>query len=95
MGFRIIDIETTPNPNALKFNLDQPISRGTLSFVRPPDAGQNPIAASLFTIDGVVSLMFRGDFVTVNKRADADWGPIKAKVRRALAEAQPLPEAGF
>ncbi|MCL4198813.1 MAG: NifU N-terminal domain-containing protein [Phycisphaerales bacterium] len=95
MGFRIIDIETTPNPNALKFNLDQPISRGTLSFVRPPDAERDPIAASLFAIEGVVSLMFRGDFVTVNKRADADWGPIKAKVRRALAEAQPLPEAGF
>lgn len=95
MGFRIIDIETMPNPNALKFNLDRPISRGTLSFVQPLDAGQNPIAASLFAIEGVVSLMFRDDFVTVNKRADADWGPIKATVRRALAEAQPLPEAGF
>ncbi len=95
MGFRIVDIESTPNPNALKFNLDQPISRGTLSFIRPPDAQQDPIAAALFSIDGVVSLMFRGDFVTVNKRADADWGPIKAKVRKALAEARPLPEAGF
>lgn len=95
MGFRIVDIESTPNPNALKFNLDQPISRGTLSFIRPPDAQQDPIAAALFSIDGVVSLMFRGDFVTVNKRADADWGSIKAKVRKALAEARPLPEAGF
>ncbi len=95
MGFRIVDIESTPNPNALKFNLDQPISRGTLSFIRPPDAQQDPIAAALFSIDGVVSLMFRGDFVTVNKRADADWGPIKAKVRKALAEARPLPETGF
>jgi len=95
MGFTIIDIETTPNPDALKFNLDRPISRGTLSFITPPDARQDPIATALFSIDGVISLMFRGDFVTVNKRADADWGPIKVKVRKALAEAEALPEAGF
>ncbi len=95
MGFTIIDIENTPNPNALKFNLDKPISRGTLSYLDAGSGSSHPIAAALFAIDGVVTLMFRGDFVTVNKAADADWGPIKAKVRRALAAADALPEAGF
>lgn len=95
MGFTIVDIENTPNPNALKFNLDQPISRGTLSYLNPASASGHPIATALFAITGVVTLMFRGDFVTVNKAADADWGPIKAKVRQALAAAAALPEAGF
>lgn len=95
MGFKIIDIEDTPNPNALKFNLDQPISRGTLSFQTADSAAEHPVAATLLAIDGVVTLMFRGDFLTVNKAADADWGPIKAKVRKVLAEADALPEAGF
>lgn len=95
MGFKVVDIETTPNPNALKFNLDQPISTGTLSFLSAASAAEHPLAATLLRIDGVVTLMFRGDFVTVNKRADADWGPIKAKVRQALAQAEALPEAGF
>jgi len=95
MGFTIIDIENPPNPNALKVNLDQPISRGTLSYLDADSASGHRIAAALFAIDGVVTLMFRGDFVTVNKAADADWGPIKAKVRKALAAADALPEAGF
>lgn len=95
MGFTIVDIEDTPNPNALKFNLDQPISRGTLSYLNAQGAAGHPIAAALFAINGVVTLMFRGDFVTVNKAADADWGPIKAKVRKVLAAAEALPEAGF
>lgn len=95
MGFKVVDIEDTPNPNALKFNLDQPISRGTLSYLSADSAAGHPIAATLLGIDGVTTLMFRGDFVTVNKAADADWGPIKAKVRKALAEAAPLSEAGF
>ncbi|MCC6910252.1 MAG: NifU N-terminal domain-containing protein [Phycisphaerales bacterium] len=95
MGFKVVDIETTPNPNALKFNLDQQISTGTLSFLSAASTAEHPLAATLMRIDGVVTLMFRGDFVTVNKRADADWGPIKAKVRKALAEAEALPDAGF
>jgi len=95
MGFTIVDIENTPNPNALKFNLNQPVSRGTLSYLNADRATGHPIAAALFAIDGVVTLMFRDDFITVNKAADADWGPIKAKVRQALAAAAALPEAGF
>lgn len=95
MGFKITDIEPTPNPNALKFNLNEPISRGTLSFLKAPAPEEHAIAARLFAIEGVVSLMFRGDFVTVNKAAAADWGPIKARVRKALAEAEALPELGF
>lgn len=97
MGFRIVEFEETPNPNAVKCVLDKPVSRGTVSFRSARDAAGDPIAARLFAIPGVVGVMLREDFATVNKAADADWGPIKAKVRKALADApdDATAETGF
>ena len=35
MAFRVIDIQATPNPNALKFILDGSVSDQPVSFLRP------------------------------------------------------------
>ena len=90
MPFKVIEIQPTPNPNAVKFILDGDISQGTVSFFNPASAASYPLARQLFAIPGVMSLLFLGDFLTVNKSPDAKWKPITSAVTKALSSASPL-----
>ena len=84
MPFRVREIQATPNPNAAKFVLDRAVSVQPTSFFDATAAKSDPLAARLFAIEGVSSLLFLGDFITVNKRADADWQSIAREVKAAL-----------
>ena len=86
MAFSVVEVQPTPNPNALKFLLDRPISDQPTSFFSARAAEGHPIASRLFAVPGVSSLLLLGDFVTVNKTPDASWAEIKARVQRVLSE---------
>ena len=86
MAFSVLEVQPTPNPNALKFLLDRSISEQPTSFLSAGAAGDHPVATKLFAIDGVSSLLLLGDFVTVNKSPGANWADIKPRVQRVLAE---------
>lgn len=86
MNFKVAEIQPTPNPNALKFILNRPISDQPTSFFDPSAAESHPLASRLFAIGGVASLLFLGDFVTVNKTPESDWSAIKSGVKKALAQ---------
>lgn len=87
MAFRVISVESTPNPNAMKFVLDRDCSEGTISFLNADQAAGHVLAEALFAIRGVTSLLFLGDFITVNKSPAAAWNSIKPAVEQALASA--------
>jgi hypothetical protein len=87
MPFRVISVEPTPNPNAMKFVLDRDCSAGTISFLNQDQAAGHPLAERLFAIRGVTSLLFLGDFITVNKSPNAGWHSIKPAVEQVLASA--------
>ena len=86
MGFRVLEIQPTPNPNAAKFVLDRPVTQQPMSFFNSSAANDYPLAKSLFAIPGVSSLLMLGDFITINKSPEARWADIKAKVEKVLAE---------
>ena len=85
MPYSVVEVQPTPNPNALKFMLDRPIAEQPTSFFNAEAAAGHPIATALFAVPGVSSLLLLGDFVTVNKSADASWPQIKERVRQVLA----------
>ena len=95
MGFVVVEVVSTPNPNAVKFVLDRPVAERPVSFLTA-DAlvgkqAEHPVSKSglvarLFAIPGVSSLLFLNDFVTVNKRPEAKWPGLKRAVKKALAE---------
>jgi NFU1 iron-sulfur cluster scaffold homolog, mitochondrial len=87
MPFAVTEFETTPNPNALKCWLDRPISDGPRSFLNAELAATDPVAAALFSRAGVTNVYFNGNWITVNKPADANWTTIKHKVRKVLEDA--------
>lgn len=84
MGFDVVSIQPTPNPNAVKFMLDAPIAPQPLSFLHADQAKDDRLAAKLFSVPGVTSLLLLGDFVTVNKEPAARWESIQPKVREIL-----------
>ena len=87
MSFRVTEFESTPNPNAVKCWLDRPISDRPRSFLDAAMAADDPVARALFTDAGVTTVLFNGDFVTVNKPPDAEWRTVKAAVKKVLAAA--------
>ncbi|KAH0544826.1 hypothetical protein FGG08_001055 [Glutinoglossum americanum] len=97
-GSRTIFIQTdrTPNPDALKFLPNHPILPPGLpapfleylsprSTLAPPHP--SPLAAKLLNIDGITSVFYGSDFITVTKSADADWAHVKPDVFSLITEA--------
>ena len=82
MGYTITEFEETPNPNAVKCWLDRPISAGPKSFLNAEMAADDPIAAALFAKAGATTVLFNGDWVTVNKSPEKSWRSVKAAVKR-------------
>ena len=71
---KISDIEETPNPNAVKFILREPVSNGVAkSFGSAAQAVDDQLAKSLFDIGHVVSVFYMDKMVTVEKDDEGDW----------------------
>jgi NFU1 iron-sulfur cluster scaffold homolog, mitochondrial len=71
---KIADIQETPNPNAVKFILKEPVSHGTShSFKTAADAEKNSLAKSIFDIGDVLSVFYMDKMITVEKTDEADW----------------------
>ncbi|WYZ37496.1 hypothetical protein EsH8_II_001002 [Colletotrichum jinshuiense] len=97
-GVRTIFIQTeqTPNPDAIKFlpnhrilpeNIASPFIEylNPRSTIAPPHP--SPLAAQLMNIDGVTSVFYGADFITVSKAADANWAHIRPEVFALITEA--------
>jgi Fe-S cluster biogenesis protein NfuA len=71
---KISDIEETPNPNAVKFILREPVSNGVArSYGSPSQAETDPLAKSLFEVGHVVSVFYMDSMITVEKDDEGDW----------------------
>ncbi|KAE8452833.1 hypothetical protein EG329_013105 [Mollisiaceae sp. DMI_Dod_QoI] len=91
-----IQTENTPNPDALKFLPNHPIlpaglSSPFLEYLNPRSTlappHPSPLAAQLMNIDGVTSVFYGADFITVTKSTDVNWAHIKPEVFSLITEA--------
>ena len=82
-----IDIQPTPNPNALKFVLDQRVkNEGNSSYRSSEECGENLLAVSLFAIRGVDQVHFYDNSITITKFGYEDWENIEPLVIDCLHE---------
>lgn len=88
MPYTVVSFQSTPNPNALKCLLDRKTGDRLRSYFNAGQAAADPLARALFAIDGVTNVLISTDWVTINKRPEAAWKPIKAAVERVLREAE-------
>ena len=77
-----VQIESTPNPNALKFTVGIDVG-GPKTFVAGRD-DDDPLAAALLSLPGVTSIFMTADFVTLTKTPDADWADIAEQAQKIL-----------
>jgi len=78
---KIADIQETPNPNAVKFILKEPVSHGTShSFKSAEDAVNDELARSLFDLGSVVSIFYMDKMLTVEKTDDAQWDDLLPEI---------------
>jgi Fe-S cluster biogenesis protein NfuA len=88
---KIADIQETPNPNAVKFILREPVSWGTSHSFKSAAAGDgDPLASSLFEIPSVVSVFYMDKMITVEKTDEAEWDEILPELAVPIRAAEPV-----
>jgi Fe-S cluster biogenesis protein NfuA len=91
---KVLHQDPTPNPDAMKFVLErQVLSAGSRSW-RVGETSDMPLANALLAIEGVVSLFFVSNVVTLTKDPYVDWETVGAQAMQAIeaAEASDVPE---
>lgn len=82
---KVSSVVTTPNPDALKFTVEGELLReGSRSFTNAGAAEKDELAKALFTLEGVTSVFYMANFVTVNKKADLEWEPLEKSILEVL-----------
>jgi len=89
---RIDDIEDTPNPNAKKFVLKEPLSWGIAhSYDNAEQASGDALAQALFRIEHVTNVFYVDSWITVTQDGGADWRELSRKIAEPIRAA---PAAG-
>ena len=78
----MIQTETTPNPNSLKFLSEKVISEtGTAEFQKNKKKNfSNPFIKELLEFKGVELVLLSKNFLSVNKTEDVSWKELKPMV---------------
>lgn len=91
-----IQTEPTPNNDALKFLpnhrvLPEGFAAPFVEYMNPratiAPPYPSPLAAKLMNIDGVTSVFYGADFITITKAGDANWAHIRPEIFALITEA--------
>jgi Fe-S cluster biogenesis protein NfuA len=92
---KIDNIEETPNPNAVKFILKEPVTAGTTrSFHSAQEAAEDPLAAPLFAVGDVSSVFYMDKMITVEKSDEADWDDLLPRLAVPIRAAEAVGSNG-
>ena len=72
-----VQIENTPNPNALKFMPGKTVSKNGQMEITKKEETNNGLVRSLLSINGVTGIFLGSDFLSVNKEENKNWEDIK------------------
>ena len=82
-----IQTEALADPAALKFLPGQPVlPSGTAHFPDAESSAGSPLAQRIFEVDGVTSVFFDPQSITVKKRDDTDWKTLKPVILGIIME---------
>lgn len=88
---QIEEIEYTPNPNAVKFIVDEQLTPAvggvTHSFETDEEAESVPLAKAIMEIEHVVTVFFATNYITVTQNGEADWRELMREVAEPIREA--------
>ena len=95
---KLLSIETTPNPNSMKLNLDKRLPKGVAITYTHENRGDCPAyIEKILAIPGVSSVFCVEDFLAIQRKPTAGWEDILSQARAvfeyaSLNNAKPEPE---
>lgn len=83
-----IQTEPTPNPNTLKFLPGREVSPlAVIEYRTIDEATASPLAEALFTLEGVVGVLFGADYLSVTREVRGpDWSEMKAPILSVIMD---------
>ncbi len=82
-----VQVEPTPNPATLKFLPGKTVmTQGTQFYQDESSAGNSLLAQKLFQINGVESVFYGEDFITISKNETSKWTLLKPAIMGAIIE---------
>ena len=82
-----IQIQSTPNPNALKFVLNRAVkTEGKATYKSPEECHTNPLARILFSIPHVQEVYFFDNYITITQDGNGAWENIEEQVKAKILE---------
>ena len=90
-------IQSTPNPNALKFVLNTPVkTNGNWTYKSAKECATNPLAGAIFALDPhVKEVYFFDNYITVTQDGDVDWEGLEGKIQKTVLEKIGSHDPGF
>ncbi|MGE0267162.1 MAG: NifU family protein [Candidatus Omnitrophota bacterium] len=87
MDIRLM-IQSTPNPNALKFVLNIPVKKeGNFTYKKNGACEHNPLAKGIFELSPAINeVYFYDNYITVTQDGSADWDDLEEKIRATIME---------
>lgn len=79
-------LESNPNPNSLKFVVNEMLVPDGMSFDFPSkeSAVDAPLAKELFEYEFVDRVFYASNFITVTKKEDVEWLEIQEKIKNHI-----------
>lgn len=89
-------VQSTPNPNALKFVINQPVKmEGKAAFKSMAEAEKVPLAQAVFSVANVVEVYFFDNYITVTQDGNVDWDEMEDQIRQVILEKMPDHDPDF
>ena len=80
-------IQSTPNPNAIKFVLSVPVkTEGKATYKNAADCKNNPLAQNVFSIPNVVEVYFFDNYITVTQDGNVEWDVIEEQIKKVILD---------
>ena len=89
-------IQSTPNPNALKFVVNKPVkTEGKVTYKSAAECENNPLAAALFGVKHVQEVYFFDNYITVTQSGDGDWDTLENEIKAIIMDKIAAHDANF
>lgn len=91
-----VDVEWTPNPNALKFITSKLVkSEGNSTYRSPDDCEDILLAQEIFKVRGVDQIHFFDNVITITKFNYQDWQKIEAEIITTIEQFLPTHDPNY
>ncbi|MDR0484913.1 MAG: NifU family protein [Alphaproteobacteria bacterium] len=83
-----IEVQETPNPNTLKFFLNQAIleNNQTYHFKGKEDSKSSPLVSKLFDLEGIKGVFLGSEFISVVVENEDSWDYLKPQILALISD---------